>query len=138
MAGRVKTASEDGKAMHAPMLAAVREKRNWKFDGGGAWRELFRMKPSQLPLIAVALLLAGMVFIVFDRSQPVKSIFIRLALRMSVSLKSLAPSASHSITSFRVSVIDLSFAMSVLPFYFEGSAGCSLMPIQNSFKLLRH
>jgi hypothetical protein len=73
MAGRVKTASEDGKAMHAPMLAAVREKRNWKFDGGGAWRELFRMKPSQLPLIAVALLLAGMVFIVFDRSQPVKS-----------------------------------------------------------------
>ena len=73
MAGRVKTASEDGKAMHAPMLAAVREKRNWKFDGGGAWRELFRMKLSQLPMIAVALLLAGMVFIVFDMSQPVKT-----------------------------------------------------------------
>ena len=31
------------------------------------------MKPSQLPMIVVALLLAGMVFIVFDMSQPVKS-----------------------------------------------------------------
>jgi hypothetical protein len=31
MAGGIKTASKDGKAMHAPMLAADGEKGNWKF-----------------------------------------------------------------------------------------------------------
>lgn len=55
------------------MLAADGEKGNWKFDGGGAWRELFHMKLSHLPMIAVAVLLAGMTWIVFDMSMPPKA-----------------------------------------------------------------
>jgi thioredoxin len=74
MAGGIETASEDGKAMHGGMLAAVREKENWKFDGGGPSRDLFRMKLAHLPIFAVAVLIAGMIWIVFDMSRPVKSV----------------------------------------------------------------
>jgi len=55
------------------MLAADGEKGNWKFDGGGAWRELFHMKLAHLPMVAVAVLLAGMIWIVFDMSVPPKA-----------------------------------------------------------------
>ena len=55
------------------MLATDGEKGNWKFDGGGAWRELFHMKFAHLPMVAVAVLLAGMIWIVFDMSVPPKA-----------------------------------------------------------------
>ncbi len=55
------------------MLAADGEKGNWKFDGGCAWRELFHMKLAHLPMVAVAVLLAGMIWIVFDMSVPPKA-----------------------------------------------------------------
>lgn len=55
------------------MLAADGEKGNWKFDGAGAWRELFHMKLAHLPMVAIAVLLAGMIWIVFDMSVPPKA-----------------------------------------------------------------